>query len=79
MIVRTLASSWALAAIAALSQGGSCQKEQAGGGEATKDAPGPQVTLEGIDTSALSIDECELNAAPQGGAPKLHESKETIL
>ena len=57
MIVRSLASSWVLAGIAALSQGGSCQKDQAGGGEATKDNPGPQVTLEGIDTSALTVRE----------------------
>ena len=60
MIVRTLASSWSswmVAGIAALAQGGSCQKDQAGAGEATKDTPGPQVTLEGVDTSALTVRE----------------------
>ena len=56
MIVRTLVSTL-LAGIAVLSQGGSCQKDQGAGGEVTKDNPGPQITLEGIDTSALTVRE----------------------
>lgn len=56
MIVRTLVSTL-LAGIAVLSQGGSCQKEQGTGGEVTKDNPGPQVTLDGVDTSALTVRE----------------------
>ena len=56
MIARTMATTF-LAGIAAFSQGGSCQKDQPGGGEASKDTSGPQVTLEGIDTSALTVRE----------------------
>ncbi len=57
MIVRTLASSWFLAGIAALSQGGSCQKDQPNGGGPSKDPATPQVSLEGVDTSALTVRE----------------------
>lgn len=57
MIVRSLASAWFLAATAVVTQGGSCQKEQGGGAPATKDTPTAQITLEGIDTSALTVRE----------------------
>ena len=58
MIVRSVASAWFLAATTLFAQGGSCQKEQGGGGGgATKEPTVAQVTLEGIDTSALTTRE----------------------
>ena len=55
MIVRTLASSWLLAGMTLL-QRGSCQKDQAGG-DVTKDPTTPTITLDGVDTSALTMRE----------------------